>query len=134
MKAPGFRRPERLIPLLARMAACGLVAGCQSGPPGQLVLRQTPRTVLYSYLMANGMARGRLMSETVTPAQYLRIVQADRSALIAILLFRDKPSQRNLGNAGQRVEDFLGVIEAPPSTASRGLLLPAAEPKAGVMR
>ncbi|MBO1324046.1 hypothetical protein K2X14_02605 [Acetobacter sp. TBRC 12305] len=133
MKSPILRRPARLKSLLALMAACGLVAGCQSGPSG-LVLRQTPRTVLYSYLVANGMARGRLMSETVTPAEYLHIVQADRSALIAILLFRDKPNPQNLGKAGQRVEDFLGVIEAPSSPLAKGLQLQAPDPKAGAMR
>ncbi|MFT8675981.1 MAG: hypothetical protein ABF791_08950 [Acetobacter sp.] len=128
-----FRHLARLKPLLALTAVCGLAAGCQSRPQG-LVLRQTPSTVLYSYLVANGMARGRLMSERVTPAEYLHIVQADRSALIAILLFRDKPTQNNLGNAGQRVEDFIGVIDGATAPVSGRPQPPVAEPAPRFMR
>jgi hypothetical protein len=95
----------------------GLLAGCQSHS-GALVVRQTPRTILYSYVIANGMARGRLMSDRVTVGEYMRILQSDRDALTAIMQFRDSPTNENLHNAGQRVEDFITLINSPPPTAA----------------
>ena len=95
----------------------GLLAGCQSHGGG-LVVRQTPRTILYSYVIANGMARGRLMSDRVTVGEYMRILQSDRDALTAIMQFRDSPTNENLHNAGQRVEDFITLINSPPPTAA----------------
>lgn len=95
----------------------GLLAGCQSHN-GALVVRQTPRTILYSYVIANGMARGRLMSDRVTVGEYMRILQSDRNALTAIMQFRDSPTNENLHNAGQRVEDFIALINSPPAAAA----------------
>ena len=100
-------------------ALLGLLAGCQSHSVG-LVVRPTPRTVLYSYVIANGMARGRLMSDRVTVAEYMRILQSDRAALSAIMQLRDRPTNENLHNAGEKVEDFIALINSPPSPVTQG--------------
>lgn len=105
----------RFRPLMRGLVLFGLVgcvAACQAVPQG-LPLYQTPHTVLYSYVITNGMARGRLMAGPLPNAQVQAILKADRETLGALLLFQDHPSQFTLLQAGQKVEDFIGVIEAP---------------------
>lgn len=117
---PTGARPVRLAGMGVRaVALLGLLAGCQSHSVG-LVVRPTPRTVLYSYVIANGMARGRLMSDRVTVAEYMRILQSDRAALSAIMQLRDRPTNENLHNAGEKVEDFIALINSPPSSVTQG--------------
>lgn len=117
---PTGGRPVRLAGMGVRaVALLGLLAGCQSHSVG-LVVRPTPKTVLYSYVIANGMARGRLMSDRVTVAEYMRILQSDRAALSAIMQLRDRPTNENLHNAGEKVEDFIALINSPPSPATQG--------------
>lgn len=112
------RRSVRLAGMGVRaVALLGLLAGCQSHSGG-LVVRPTPKTVLYSYVIANGMARGRLMSDRVTVGEYMRILQSDREALTAIMQLRDRPSNENLNKAGQRVEDFISLINSPPAAVT----------------
>ncbi|KDE21023.1 hypothetical protein AZ09_02650 [Acetobacter aceti 1023] len=100
---------------LGVLAIFGL-AGCQSSHG--LKVQETPRTLLYSYVIANGMARGRMMTEDLPPAQVFNIVTTDKNALVAILAFRDKPTRSTLRQAGQKVEDFIGAIEQPAQPLS----------------
>lgn len=100
------------------LAILGL-AGCQSSRG--LKVQETPRTLLYSYVIANGMARGRLMTEDLPPDQVYNIIKTDRNALVAILAFRDKPTRRTLRQAGHKVEDFIGAVEQPTQPLSPAL-------------
>ncbi|MGD7068704.1 hypothetical protein [Acetobacter sp. AAB5] len=116
------------------LAILGL-AGCQSSRG--LKVQETPRTLLYSYVIANGMARGRIMTEDLPPTQVFNIITTDRNALLAILAFRDKPTRRRLRKAGQKVEDFIGAVEQPTqplSPALSGAILLPPPPTSGFMR
>ena len=115
----------RKAPLFAGVAGVVALAGCQSAPY-QLRVEQTPSTLLYSYAIANGMARGQLMSGTMTLPQIVNIVAADRAALGAILVFRDHPSNGTLNVAGHKVEDFLATIDQPDTPGRSVVVLPAA--------
>ncbi|WP_086638547.1 hypothetical protein [Acetobacter okinawensis] len=114
----------RKAPFFAAMAGLAALAGCQSAPY-QLRVEQTPSTLLYSYAIANGMARGQLMSGTMTLPQIVNIVTADRAALGAILLFRDHPNNSTLIVAGQKVEDFLATLDQPDTPGRSVVMLPA---------
>lgn len=109
------------------MAALAAVAGCQS-VPYQLKVEQTPSTLLYSYAIANGMARGQLMSGGLTLPQIVHIITADRAALGAILVFRDHPGHDTLMMAGLKVEDFLAVIDQPVTPDGSVVLVPHGPP------
>ena len=110
-------------------AMLGLVsmAGCQS-VPYQLKVEQTPSTLLYSYAIANGMARGQLMSGGLTLPEIVHIVTADREALAAILVFRDHPGHNTLRVAGLKVEDFLATIDDPTTFSGSVLVVPKGPP------
>ena len=123
----------RKVPLCAVLAACATLAGCQSAPY-QLKVEQTPSTLLYSYAIANGMARGQLMSGTMTLPQIVNIVTADRAALAAILVFRDHPSNNTLSVAGHKVEDFLATIDQPDTPGRSVVVLPAVQPTSSTGR
>ncbi|MBR2123680.1 MAG: hypothetical protein IJ934_00645 [Acetobacter sp.] len=91
----------------------GFLSACHHDVYQGVILRQTPRTVLYSYVIADGMARGRFMRKPIYAAQVLAILNADHEARTALRLFHKHPSRQTLQQAGQKVEDFIGVIEAP---------------------
>lgn len=122
MKRPVFRFFYKA-PALAVTVAIAAVAGCQA-VPYELKVEQTPSTLLYSYAIANGMARGQLMSGSMTLPQIVRIITADRAALNAILVFRDHPGHDTLQLAGQKVEDFLAVIDQPANPADSVMVMP----------
>ncbi|MFT8417430.1 MAG: hypothetical protein ABF636_01185 [Acetobacter sp.] len=126
MKRPVFRFFYKA-PVFAAIAALAAVAGCQS-VPYQLKVEQTPSTLLYSYAIVNGMARGQLMSGGMTLPQIIHIVTADRAALAAILFFRDHPSNGAFMAAGQKVEDFLAVIDQPVGLQSSVVVVPSGPP------
>ena len=132
MTRPVFRF-VRKAPFFAALAGCVALAGCQSAPY-QLKVEQTPSTLLYSYAIANGMARGQLMSGTMTLPQIVTLVAADRAALGAILVFRDHPSNGTLNMAGHKVEDFLAALEQPDTPGRSVVALPAALPTSSTGR
>lgn len=108
--------------LLAGFAGLAALAGCQS-VPGMVAVKPTPHTLIASYMIASGMARGEVMSGRVSPTRLVQIVQADRTALMAILTVQYHPSGAGIENAGQALENFLAVIEpsdpTPPSVVRR---------------
>lgn len=114
-------------PAVAAVLATVSMAGCQS-VPYQLKVEQTPSTLLYSYAIANGMARGQLMNGGMTLPQIVQILTADRSALSAILVFRDHPGAETFRLAGQKVEDFLFVIDHPISNTMSVVVAPGGQP------
>lgn len=122
MMRPVFRFFHKA-PVFAAMAALAVVAGCQS-VPYQLKVEQTPSTLLYSYAIVNGMARGQLMSGTMTLPQIIHIVTADRAALAAILFFRDHPDNDTFMAAGRKVEDFLAVLDQPALPGGSVVMVP----------
>ncbi|MFT8439474.1 hypothetical protein [Acetobacter fabarum] len=126
MKPSVFRFFYKAPPFAALLALVG-VAGCQS-VPYQLKVEQTPSTLLYSYAIANGMARGQLMSGGLSLPQIVQIVTADREALAAILVFRDHPGSNTLKVAGLKVEAFLATIDEPAPLGNSMLVLPNGVP------
>lgn len=84
-----------------------------------IIIRQTPRTVLYSYAIANGMARGRFMTKPLYLAQEQAILKADHDARAALRFFGKHPSRSTLQQAGQKVEKLIGVIEAQKTSSSQ---------------
>ncbi|MCP1241156.1 hypothetical protein GOB86_01005 [Acetobacter lambici] len=126
MKRPVFRFFCKASPFAVLLALVG-VAGCQS-VPYQLKVEQTPSTLLYSYAIANGMARGQLMSGGLTLPQIVHIVTADRAALAAILAFRDHPGSNTLKVAGLKVEDFLATIDEPAIFSGSMMVVPNGAP------
>lgn len=108
--------------LLAGVAGLMVLAGCQSSA-NMVKITPTPRTLIYSYVIASGMARGQVMSGQVSRERLVQIVNADRAALTAILNAEYNPSGAGLKNAGQAMENFLAVIEptdpTPPSVVRR---------------
>ncbi|KXV62248.1 hypothetical protein AD949_12520 [Acetobacter orleanensis] len=101
--------------MLAGFASLAALAGCQSAP-GAVQINPTPHTLIYSYVIASGMARGQVMSGRVPPARLVQIVNADRAALAAIVYAEYNPSSAGIKNAGQAMENFLAVIEPPDSS------------------
>ncbi|WP_338331507.1 hypothetical protein [Acetobacter sp. LMG 32666] len=126
MKRPVFRFFCKAPPFAAMLALVG-VAGCQS-VPYELRVEQTPSTLLYSYAIANGMARGQLMSGGLTLPQIVHIVTADRAALAAILAFRDHPDGNTLKVAGLKVESFLATIDEPATFSGSMMVVPNGAP------
>mgnify|MGYP003364949245 FL=1 len=103
--------------LMAGFAGLTVLAGCQSSA-GRVAINPTPRTLIYSYVIASGMARGQVMSGLVSPERLVQIVNADRTALAAILNAEYSPSGAGIKNAGQAMENFLAVIEPADPTPS----------------
>lgn len=126
MKRPVFRFFYKA-PVLVATLAIATVAGCQS-VPYQLKVEQTPATLLYSYTIVSGMARGQFMSGTMTLPQIIQIVTADRAAIAAIQFFRDHPGSDSFRVADQKVEDFLAVLDQPASTPLRIVVAPGGQP------
>lgn len=107
--------------LMAGFAGLTLMAGCQSAP-GTVQISPTPHTLIYSYVIASGMARGQVMSGRVSPERLVQIVNADRAALAAIAYAEYNPSSAGIENAGVAMENFLAVIEpsnSPPTSVVR---------------
>ncbi len=96
--------------LMAGLTGLAVLAGCQSSA-GMVKINPTPRTLIYSYVIASGMARGQVMSGLVPPERLIRIVDADRTALAAILVAEHSPTGADIKTASQAVENFLAVIE-----------------------
>ena len=93
------------------------VSACHRYDFQGIIIRQTPHTVLYSYAIANGMARGRFMTKPLYLAQEQAILKADRDARAALRFFGKHPSRSTLQQAGQKVENLIGVIEAQKTSS-----------------
>ncbi|MBS1002631.1 hypothetical protein [Acetobacter thailandicus] len=88
-----------------------LLGGCQTHPRG-LDLTPTPRTLVYSYIIANGMARGRIMRGAVSHEQLIALAKIDRQVLLSILIAQRYPSHRNFHLAEDAVIAYLAAIES----------------------
>ena len=117
MKHRGFSFPFFL--RRARWACSGFVglfvlAGCQVAPQS-LTLHPTPNTLVYSYIITNGMARGHIMADRLSDAQLMTLASADHTALMAVILAAHQPTRRNFDLANQAMELYLSTIDEAPT-------------------
>lgn len=87
-----------------------LLAACQMAPKS-VSLDPTPRTMMYSYIIANGMARGRMMAGRADATQIMSMAQADRLALIAIITADREPSRQATQAANAALASYIYEIE-----------------------
>ncbi|NHN85839.1 hypothetical protein GOB93_14480 [Acetobacter musti] len=86
------------------------VSACQTSSP-VVDMRPTPHTLIYTYLMAHGMARGTVMSGDITPPQLTGLLVADRAALLAVMKETAYPSGANLVAASRAVQQLLAATQ-----------------------
>ncbi|MDN7354073.1 hypothetical protein [Acetobacter senegalensis] len=72
----------------------------------------TPTTLIYSYLIAHGMARGRVMSGDLTPQDVIQLARADQMALLSVLMAEKEHSARNFKDAGEAMVSFLRAMNS----------------------
>ncbi|KAA8389440.1 hypothetical protein FOH24_08655 [Acetobacter tropicalis] len=97
--------------LCCTMVGVSLLAGCQA-PMATVKITPTPTTLIYSYIIAHGMARGRVMSGDLAPQDVIRLAQADQMALLSVLMAEKEPSYKNIRFAKINGEHFLRSIES----------------------
>lgn len=117
---PFFMRRIRRV--AGGLAGLLLLAGCQMAPQGVSVA-PTPSTLIYSYIIANGMARGHIMVDRLTTEQIVSLAATDHMTLLAILLAAREPTPRNFERANNAMVLYLQAIDgqaiAPvPATTS----------------
>ena len=106
--------------ILARwrvLSLCGILAACQAAPV--VKVEPTPHTLVYSYLMAHGMARGAVMSGGMNARQLLDLIRADHEALLAVARESSIPGSTNLKAANEAVERLIAAtrpLDGAPAT------------------
>lgn len=113
MKPPAFAFPfllRRFCGLCCTMVGMSLLAGCHTSMT-TVKITPTPTTLLYSYIIAHGMARGRIMSGDLAPQDVIRLAQADQMALLSVLRVEKEPSYKNIKYAKRISENFIGLIQ-----------------------
>lgn len=113
-----MKRPVSAFPFFLRrfrglcctMAGVSLLAGCQA-PMATVKITPTPTTLIYSYIIAHGMARGRVMSGDLAPQDVIRLAQADQMALLSVLIAEKEPSRKNFNYNRSAIIDFLDAID-----------------------
>lgn len=93
------------------------VSACQQ--QAVVDVRPTPHTLIYTYLMAHGMARGTVMSGEMTPQKLTGLLVADRAALLAVLKETAYPSGTNLAAASKAVQVLLAATDPTDHGAAR---------------
>ncbi|NHN87542.1 hypothetical protein GOB81_02705 [Acetobacter sp. LMG 1627] len=99
------------------LSICGVLGACQAAPV--VNLDPTPHTLIYSYLMAHGMARGAVMSGGMNMQQLLDLIRIDREALRAVSRETAAPGSDNLRAANQAVERLIDAtkpLDGGPAT------------------
>ncbi|ATJ91314.1 MULTISPECIES: hypothetical protein [Acetobacter] len=113
-----MKRPVSAFPFFLRrvvrglcctMAGVSLLAGCQA-PMATVKITPTPTTLIYSYIIAHGMARGRVMSGDLAPQDVIRLAQADQTALLSVLMAEKEPSRKNFLQMKKSMLVFLSQI------------------------
>ncbi|WP_050942236.1 hypothetical protein [Acetobacter tropicalis] len=112
-----MKRPMSAFPFFLRrfrglcctMVAVSLLAGCQA-PMATVKITPTPTTLIYSYIIAHGMARGRVMSGDLAPQDVIRLAQADQMALLSVLMAEKEPSRKNFLQMKKSMLVFLSQI------------------------
>ncbi|GEL57761.1 hypothetical protein ACI01nite_03630 [Acetobacter cibinongensis] len=113
MKHPFFVSPffsKRCFQNMAALGGVALLAGCQTAPRA-VSLEPTPHTMMYSYLIANGMARGRMMAGRADAAQVMSMAQADQVAVVAILTAAREQSRQATQAANAALISYIHEIE-----------------------
>lgn len=113
MKRPVSAFPfflRRVRGLCCTMVGVSLLAGCQA-PMATVKITPTPTTLIYSYIIAHGMARGRVMSGDLAPQDVIRLAQADQMALLSVLMAEKEPSRKAMERARSAVGVYLDRIE-----------------------
>lgn len=112
MKRPVSAFPfflRRFRGLCSTMVGVSLLAGCQA-PMATVKITPTPTTLIYSYIIAHGMARGRVMSGDLAPQDVIRLAQADQMALLSVLMAEKEPSRKNFLQMKKSMLVFLSQI------------------------
>lgn len=112
MKRPVSAFPfflRRVRGLCCTMVGVSLLAGCQA-PMATVKITPTPTTLIYSYIIAHGMARGRVMSGDLAPQDVIRLAQADQMALLSVLMAEKEPSRKNFLQMKKSMLVFLSQI------------------------
>lgn len=112
-----MKRPVSAFPFFLRrfrglcctMVGVSLLAGCQA-PMATVKITPTPTTLIYSYIIAHGMARGRVMSGDLAPQDVIRLAQADQMALLSVLMAEKEPSRENFLQMKKSMLVFLSQI------------------------
>lgn len=105
------------------LALCGALAACQASPV--VNTRPTPHTLIYSYMIAHGMARGAVMSGGITPHRLTEIIVLDHEALLAVAREESSPADSNMRAANKAIEQLIAVTTpvdgapAAPSTQTK---------------
>ncbi|GEN62729.1 hypothetical protein [Acetobacter oeni] len=113
----GSRRLRATLRPAGVIAVLCAVSACQTS--SEVSLRTTPHTLIYTYLMAHGMARGTVMSGDMTPQKLSGLLIADRAALLAVMKETAYPSGSNLAAASQAVQQLLAMTQPSDYGAPR---------------
>lgn len=113
-----MKRPMSAFPFFLRrfrglcctMVAVSLLAGCQA-PMATVKITPTPTTLIYSYIIAHGMARGRVMSGDLAPQDVIRLAQADQAARGSIVDFETTNRRWFFVQATDAIISYLRAIE-----------------------
>ncbi|GBQ22907.1 hypothetical protein AA0472_0923 [Acetobacter estunensis NRIC 0472] len=94
---------------LRAVALCLALAACQASPA--VSLRPTPHSLIYSYMMAHGMARGAVMSGGMTPRQIMELIVVDHAALLAVAREMAEPSGGNMHAANDAIIRLVALTQ-----------------------
>lgn len=75
----------------------------------------TPETVVTSYMIAHGMARGAVMSGGMSLQTLAQLVMTDHRTLLAVARAASSPDSRNLQQANEAIERLI-ALTTPPDT------------------
>lgn len=101
------------------LALCGALAACQASPV--VSTRPTPHTLIYSYMIAHGMARGAVMSGGITAHRLTEIIVLDHEALLAVAREESLPSDSNMRAANRAIEQLIAAtapVDGAPAEPS----------------
>ncbi|WP_010667745.1 hypothetical protein [Acetobacter aceti] len=101
------------------LTLCGALAACQASPV--VSTKPTPHTLVYSYMMAHGMARGAVMSGGITPRRLTEIIVLDHEALLAVAREESLPSDSNMRAANKAIEQLIATttpVDGAPTSPS----------------
>jgi len=94
------------------------LTSCATAPMEASAVPTSPHSLIYTYLMAHGMAFGYVMGGNVDQKGLELLVAIDHNAQLSVANELKQPSAEHLQQANQAVETLLAFVTPPNATVS----------------